>query len=78
MFGKKKIAGTVLFVSCLATYQRKNVIEKCKSVEAGAYKVGKVVFPPNLILIFLIFGEREKCQSYILKKAGLNTIKEIL
>ena len=45
---KKKIAGTVLFVSWLATYQWKKIIENCNSVGAGAHKVGKVVsFWPN-------------------------------
>ena len=38
---KKKIAGTVLFVSWLATYQWKKIIENFNSVGAGAHKVGK-------------------------------------
>ena len=40
---RKKIAGTVLFVSWLAIYQWKKIIENCNSVGAGAHKVGKVV-----------------------------------
>ena len=48
MFEKKKIAGTVLFASWLATYQWKKIIENCNSVGAGAHKVGKVIsFWPN-------------------------------
>ena len=44
--------GTDLFVSWLATYQLKKIIENCNSVGAGAPKVGKVVsfwsnFDPN-------------------------------
>ena len=38
----------VLFVSWLATYQWKKIIENSKSVGAGAHKVEKVVsFWPN-------------------------------
>ena len=38
---KKEIAGAVLFISWLASYQGKK-IENCNSVGAGAQKVGKV------------------------------------
>ena len=49
---KKKMAGTVLFVSWLTTYQWKNIIENCNSVGAGAQSIGIVVsfwlnFDPN-------------------------------
>ena len=37
------MAGTVMFVSWLATCQWKKIIENCNSVCAGAHKVGKVV-----------------------------------
>ena len=38
----------VLFVSWLATCQGEKIMENCKSVGAGAHKVGKVVsFCPN-------------------------------
>ena len=40
---KKKIVATVLFVSWLAKYQWKRIIEHYNSVGAGAHKVGKVV-----------------------------------
>ena len=40
---RKKFVGTVLFVSCLAKYQLKQIIENFNSVGAGAHKVGKVV-----------------------------------
>ena len=48
----KRSAGTVLFVSWLAKYQWKKIIEHCNSVAAAAHKVGKVVslwpnFDPN-------------------------------
>ena len=43
MFGKKKIASTVLFVSWLAAHQWKKIIENCNSVSAGAQNIGKVV-----------------------------------
>ena len=33
----------VLFISWLATYQSKKIIENCNSVGAGAWKVEKVV-----------------------------------
>ena len=40
--------GTVLFVSWLAKYKLKKIIENCKSVGAGAHNVGKIVnFWPN-------------------------------
>ena len=42
----KKIVVTVLLVPCLTTYQSKKYIENCKSVGAGAHKVGKVC--PNV------------------------------
>ena len=38
----------------------------------------QLVFGSTLILISLIFGERKKSKSYIFKKVGLSTIKEIL
>ena len=38
---KKKIAGTVLFASWLATCQWKKIIENFISVGAGAHNVGK-------------------------------------
>ena len=75
IFEKKKIAGTVLFVSWLATYQWKKIIENCNSVGVGAHKVGKIVFGPTLTLILPIFGERKKGKLYILKKVGLSTFK---
>ena len=56
----------------------KTTIENCNSVGAGAHKVGKVVFGPNLTLTFLASGKREKGKLYILKKFGLSTFKEIL
>ena len=65
---KKEITGTVLFVSWLATYQWKKIIENCNSVGAGADKV--VNFWPSVDLIFPIFGKREKGKLYILKKVG--------
>ena len=43
IFGKKKIAGTVLFISWLATCHWKKIIENCNSVGAGAQNIGKVV-----------------------------------
>ena len=47
-FEKKRIEGTVLFVSWLAKYKRKRIIENYNSVGAGAHKLGKVVsFWPN-------------------------------
>ena len=69
------------FVCLLVGYisMKKKITENCNSVGAGAHKVGKVVsFWPNFDLIFLIFGEIEKGKLYILKKVGLNTVKEIL
>ena len=76
---KKKIAGTVLFVSWLAKYQWKKIIEQCNSVGAGVHKVGKVVslwsrFDPS----FLDILECEKGKLHMLKKVGLSTSKEIL
>ena len=49
---KKKIAGTVLFVSWLAKYQWRKIIEDYNSVGAESHKVGKTVslwpnFDPN-------------------------------
>ena len=45
---KKKMVATVLFVSWLATYQWKNIIENCNSVGAVAQNIGIVVsFWPN-------------------------------
>ena len=46
------MAGTVLFASWSAKYQRKKIIEHYNSVGAGAHKVEKVVslwpnFDPN-------------------------------
>ena len=38
-----KIAGTILFVSWLAIYQRKTITENCNFVGAGAHKIGKAV-----------------------------------
>ena len=80
IFKRKKIASLFLFVSWLATYQWKKIIENCNSVCAGADKVGKTVliFGPTLTVISLIFGERKNGKSYILKTVGLSTIKEIL
>ena len=57
MFSKKKIAGTVLFVSLLATYQCKKIIENCNFVSAEAQNIGKVVcfwanFDPNFTNIY--------------------------
>ena len=78
IFKRGKIAGTVLFVSWLTTYQWKKIIENCNSVGVGAHKVGKIVFGPTLTLILLIFGERKNDKLYILKKVGLSTFKEIL
>ena len=40
-FEKKKIVGTVLFISWLATNQWKKIIENFNSVGAGAHKVEK-------------------------------------
>ena len=38
----------VLFVSCLATYKWKRIIENCNYAGAGAHKAGKIVtFLPN-------------------------------
>ena len=59
-----------MFVSSLAVYQWKKVIENCNSVGAGAHKVGTVVS--------WIFGECKKGKLQILKKVGLSTMKEIL
>ena len=39
---KKKITGTILFVSWLAIYQWKKITENCNSLGAGAHKLGKV------------------------------------
>ena len=52
IFEKKKIAGTVLFVSWLVKNQWKKIIEHYNSAAAGALKVRKVVslwpnFDPN-------------------------------
>ena len=57
MFSKKEIAGTVLFVSLLATYQCKKSIENCNFVSAEAHNIGKVVcfwanFDPNFTNIY--------------------------
>ena len=54
------------------------MIENCNSVGAGAHKVEKIVFVPNLTLIFSLLGKPEKGKLYILKKIVLNTFKEIL
>ena len=70
--------GTVLFVSWLAKYKWKKIIENYNSVGAGAQKVGKVVFGPTLTQIFLIFGKCEIGKLHIFKKFGLSTFKEIL
>ena len=80
IFKRKKIASLVLFVSWLATYQWKKIIENYDSVCAGADKVGKTVliFGPTLTVISLIFGECKNGKSYMLKKVGFSTIKEIL
>ena len=53
----KKIAGTILIVSWLATYQWKKIIKNCNSVGPGAQNIGKVVsfwpnFDPNFIDIW--------------------------
>ena len=69
-----------MFVSWLAKYKWKKIIENYNSVGAGAHKVGKVVsfwpsFDPNLP----IFGEHKKGKLNILKKVGLcTTLKEII
>ena len=69
----------VLFVSWLAKYNWKTIIENYNSVGAGAQKVGIVVsFWPNLDLIFLIFGKCEIGKFYIFKKFDPSTFKEIL
>ena len=68
IFKRKKIAGTVLFISWLATHQRNFFFENCNSVGAGA-------FGPTLTPISLIIGECKKCKIYILKKVGLTTFK---
>ena len=69
----------VLFVSWLATCQGEKIMENCKSVGAGAHKVGKVVsFCPNFDLIFLIFEKWEIGKLHIFKKLGFSTLKEIL
>ena len=48
IFERKKIAGTVLFVSWLAMYKSKTIIENWNSVGAGVHEVAKVVsFCPN-------------------------------
>ena len=48
IFKRKKITGTVLFVSWLDTFHWKKIIENCNSVGAGAHKIEKVVsFWPN-------------------------------
>ena len=53
IFEKKEITGTVLFVSRLATYQWKKIIENCNSVGSGAHKGRKVViFWPSVDPIF--------------------------
>ena len=65
-----------MFVSWLAKYQWKKMIEHYKSVGAWAHKVGKVV--SLWTLIFLKFGDCEKDKLHILKKVGLSTFKEIL
>ena len=67
-----------MFVSWLATYQWKKIIENCNSVGAGAQNIGKIVFGPTLTLILPIFGERKKGKLNILKKVGLSTFNEIL
>ena len=43
IFEKDKIAGKILFLSWLAKYQWKKIIEHYNSVGAGAHKVRKVV-----------------------------------
>ena len=79
IFEKKEIAGIVLPVSWLATYQWKKIIENFNAVGAGAHKGGKVAsFGPALTAILPIFGERKKGKSYILTKVGLSTFMEIL
>ena len=60
MFKHKKIAGTVLFVSWLAEYRWKKIIEQYNFVGAGAHKVGKVVslwcnFDPNFLDIWKLW-----------------------
>ena len=47
-------------------------------VDAGAHKVGKVVFGLHLTLSFPTSRKREKGKLYILKKFGPSTFKEIL
>ena len=56
-----------MFVSWLAKYQWKKLIEPYNSVGAGVHKVGKVVFRPTLTLIF---GKCEKGKLHILKMVG--------
>ena len=69
--------GTVLFVSWLAKYQCKKIIEHYNSVGAVAHKVEKVVsvwsnfdpkFPDTLKMYYIL---------HISKKVGLSTFKEI-
>ena len=79
IFGKKKIAGTVSFVSWLATYQWKKLLKTAILLvqELRIYEKW-LVFGPTLTLILPIFGECEKGKLYILKKVGLSAFKEIL
>ena len=74
-FEKKKIAGTVLFVSWLATYQWKKIIDNFNSVGTGDHKAG--ISSSFLALILPIFGERKKSKLHILKKLGLSTFIKI-
>ena len=75
---KKKIAGTVLFVSRLAKYKWTKFFKNYNAVGGGAHKVGKAVFAPTLTQIFLIFGKCEIGKLHIFKKFGLSAFKEIL
>ena len=58
-----KIAGTVLFVSWLAKYKWKKIIENYNAVGAGAHNVEKVVsfqsnFDPNFPDIWKVWNRQ--------------------
>ena len=68
-----------MFVSWLAKYKWKKIIENYNSVGAGAHKVGKVVsFWPNFDPNFTDIWRRKQGKLHILKKVGLGTFKDIL
>ena len=58
----------VLFVSWLAKYQEKKLLNITIMLKQEFIKQGKLVFGPTLTLIFLTFGKCEKGKLHILKK----------